>query len=51
MGLQLHGEALRNDSRLQDRYSLCCVPHVIGVLEDALPWLRQTSVLMCILVF
>lgn len=30
----------RNDHRLQDRYSLRCAPHVIGVLEDALPWLR-----------
>ncbi len=30
----------RNDQRLQDRYSLRCAPHVIGVLEDALPWLR-----------
>lgn len=27
--------------RLQDRYSLRCAPHIIGVLEDALPWLRQ----------
>jgi histidine ammonia-lyase len=26
----------RNSSRLQDRYSLRCAPHVIGVLEDAL---------------
>ena len=39
--LQLHGEAPRNDSRPQDRYSLRCAPHVIGALEDALPWLRQ----------
>jgi histidine ammonia-lyase len=31
----------RNAQRLQDRYSLRCAPHVIGVLEDALPWLRQ----------
>ena len=30
----------RNEQRLQDRYSLRCAPHVIGVLEDALPWLR-----------
>ena len=29
-----------NDQRLQDRYSLRCAPHVIGVLEDALPFLR-----------
>lgn len=32
---------LRNSHRLQDRYSLRCAPHVIGVLEDALPFLRQ----------
>lgn len=31
----------RNEQRLQDRYSLRCAPHVIGVLEDALPWLRD----------
>jgi histidine ammonia-lyase len=28
--------------RLQDRYSIRCAPHVIGVLADALPWLRET---------
>lgn len=33
--------APRNEHRLQDRYSLRCAPHVIGVLEDALPFLRQ----------
>ena len=31
----------RNEHRLQDRYSLRCAPHVIGVLDDALPWLRS----------
>ena len=31
----------RNEQRLQDRYSLRCAPHVIGVLEDALPFFRQ----------
>ncbi|MED5525559.1 MAG: aromatic amino acid ammonia-lyase [Pseudomonadota bacterium] len=36
--LHYHGEACH--SRLQDRYSLRCAPHVIGALEDALPWLR-----------
>lgn len=35
------GDAPRHSSRLQDRYSLRCAPHVIGVLEDSLPWLRQ----------
>ena len=33
--------AARNERRLQDRYSLRCAPHVIGVLEDALPFFRQ----------
>lgn len=27
--------------RLQDRYSIRCAPHVIGVLRDALPWMRR----------
>jgi histidine ammonia-lyase len=39
--LQLSVAAPRHDTRLQDRYSLRCAPHVIGVLEDSLPWLRQ----------
>ncbi|WP_338867085.1 aromatic amino acid ammonia-lyase [Myxococcus stipitatus] len=30
----------RNEQRLQDRYSLRCAPHVVGVLEDALPFFR-----------
>jgi histidine ammonia-lyase len=44
-------EALRRDleatsapthsSRLQDRYSLRCAPHVIGVLADAMPHYRK----------
>jgi histidine ammonia-lyase len=38
--LQSH-EPPRNGKRLQDRYSIRCAPHVIGVLQDALPWLRQ----------
>lgn len=33
-------DALRNDKRLQDRYSIRCAPHVIGVLIDAQPHLR-----------
>jgi histidine ammonia-lyase len=28
------------DPRLQARYSIRCAPHVIGVVEDTLPWLR-----------
>lgn len=30
----------RNEQRLQDRYSLRCAPHVIGVLEDVLPFFK-----------
>nr|WP_297459873.1 aromatic amino acid ammonia-lyase [uncultured Halomonas sp.] len=33
-------DAPRNSPRLQDRYSTRCAPHVIGVLEDSLAWLR-----------
>ncbi|MGR9105691.1 MAG: HAL/PAL/TAL family ammonia-lyase [Gammaproteobacteria bacterium] len=40
--LQVTGQAPRNDTRLQDRYSLRCAPHIIGILEDALPWLRKS---------
>ncbi|MDE2406769.1 MAG: aromatic amino acid lyase [Xanthomonadaceae bacterium] len=36
-----HEQPARNEQRLQDRYSLRCAPHVIGVLQDALPFLRQ----------
>ena len=32
----------RNGKRLQDRYSIRCAPHVIGVLADALPFFRTT---------
>jgi histidine ammonia-lyase len=32
----------RNEQRLQDRYSLRCSPHVIGVLEDAMGFFRDT---------
>ena len=31
----------RNERRLQDRYSLRCAPHVIGVLEEVLPFFRM----------
>lgn len=38
----LHNDGAANaEKRLQDRYSLRCAPHVIGVLEDALPFFRQ----------
>ena len=36
-----HEEYPRNSHRLQDRYSIRCAPHVIGVLADALPWMRD----------
>lgn len=29
-------------SRLQDRYSIRCAPHIIGALKDALPWIETT---------
>lgn len=37
-----HVEHQRNSDRLQDRYSIRCAPHVIGVLRDALPWFKTT---------
>jgi histidine ammonia-lyase len=36
-----HHEHPRNSKRLQDRYSIRCAPHIIGVLQDSLPWMRQ----------
>ena len=36
-----HEEMPRNPQRLQDRYSIRCAPHVIGVLVDALPYFRS----------
>jgi histidine ammonia-lyase len=36
-----HEEMPRNPLRLQDRYSIRCAPHVIGVLVDALPFFRS----------
>eukprot|EP01071_Lankesteria_metandrocarpae_P002206 Lankesteria_metandrocarpae@DN215_c0_g1_i1.p1 len=35
------GSSLVEDSgRVQDRYSLRCAPHIIGVVQDSLPWLK-----------
>lgn len=31
----------RNSDRLQDRYSVRCAPHIIGVLQDSLGWMRN----------
>jgi histidine ammonia-lyase len=36
-----HHEHPRNADRLQDRYSIRCAPHIIGVLRDCLPWFRS----------
>ncbi|WP_369856213.1 histidine ammonia-lyase [Candidatus Thalassolituus haligoni] len=35
------GTPPRNPDRLQDRYSLRCAPHVIGVLSETLDWNRS----------
>jgi histidine ammonia-lyase len=37
-----HQHHTRNSQRLQDRYSIRCAPHIIGVLRDALPFFRTT---------
>lgn len=39
--LQQADHTLKHAGTLQDRYSIRCAPHVIGVLEDCLPWYRQ----------
>jgi histidine ammonia-lyase len=39
---QIYEDAAPEPSRLQDRYSVRCAPHVVGVLLDALPWMRST---------
>ncbi|AOE50979.1 HAL/PAL/TAL family ammonia-lyase [Kangiella sediminilitoris] len=36
-----HHSHPRNSSRLQDRYSIRCAPHIIGALKDSMPWMRQ----------
>ncbi len=36
-----HGEMPRNLNRLQNRYSIRCAPHVIGVIQDSLPWFKE----------
>lgn len=33
---------LFDSGRLQERYSIRCAPHVIGVLQDILPWYKET---------
>lgn len=39
--LAFKADQSHQSSRLQDRYSLRCAPHVIGVFEDSKVWLRQ----------
>lgn len=39
--LGLSRRAAQHGARLQDTYAVRCAPHVIGVLADALPWMRQ----------
>ncbi|WP_269913709.1 HAL/PAL/TAL family ammonia-lyase [Acinetobacter sp. HY1485] len=39
--LAFESDTQHQSSRLQDRYSLRCAPHVIGVFEDSKVWLRQ----------
>ncbi len=38
----LERQVAADTARLQDRYSLRCAPHIIGVLRDTLPFLRHT---------
>lgn len=40
--LEYHPSHGRTAARIQDRYSIRCAPHVIGVLADALPGMRTT---------
>ncbi|HEX7683619.1 MAG TPA: aromatic amino acid ammonia-lyase [Trinickia sp.] len=37
----LAGRQDADGQRLQDRYSIRCAPHVIGVAQDALSWVRR----------
>lgn len=37
----LDGDDVGERLRLQDRYSIRCAPHVIGVARDALGWMRR----------
>ncbi|MFT7581539.1 MAG: histidine ammonia-lyase [Myxococcota bacterium] len=41
LGLGLPGTKRPAPARLQDRYSIRCAPHVIGVLVDSLTWSEQ----------
>ncbi|KAF9536492.1 hypothetical protein EC957_010658 [Mortierella hygrophila] len=39
--MDLSGRADDSAQRVQDRYSVRCAPHVIGVARDALGWIRR----------
>lgn len=39
--LNVQDNGLGHLHRLQDRYSIRCAPHVLGVLADSLDWLRR----------
>ncbi|ECE6726660.1 aromatic amino acid lyase, partial [Salmonella enterica subsp. enterica] len=39
--LESEVQTAHQSPRLQDRYSLRCAPHIIGVFEDSKVWLRQ----------
>jgi len=36
------GRGASQPGRLQESYALRCAPHILGVLADALPWMRKT---------
>lgn len=39
--IEYHSSEAHHNGRIQDRYSIRCAPHVIGVLMDSLPFIRQ----------
>jgi histidine ammonia-lyase len=40
--LNIDNPSIFNPSRVQERYSYRCSPHIIGVLIDALPWMKNS---------
>ncbi len=40
--LQSKSSRQEQDKRIQDRYSIRCAPHIIGVLQDFLPFAKNT---------
>ena len=39
--IEYHPNGSKHDGRIQDRYSIRCAPHVIGVLLDSLVFIRE----------